>query len=287
MTAATAISPIHAAESAEEALECVKSSGSSFLLGMMALPKARRMGMFGLYAFCRAVDDVADCDWPPELRMAELQKWRQHVDALYEGRATTPVMELLLEPVQAYGLLKEDFIAIIEGMEMDAREEIVLPEWDKLDTYCDHVASAVGRISVRIFGDGSAMAQQVAYHLGRALQLTNILRDIDEDATRGRMYMPREAIEEAGIPPDADLVLVHPALDIAARAVARRAVMHFEEAQAAMMQCDARAMKPARLMRDYYEKILHTLLLTGWQPPRDRVSLGAYEKLALLLKAIF
>lgn len=282
------ISPILAATSAAEVLEKVKSSGSSFLLGMVSLPKPRRLGMFALYAFCRAVDDIADSDLPSEQKMAELQVWREYISDLYKGEARHPVMELLQAPLMEFDLREQDFHDIIVGMEMDARANIVLPSWDELDTYCDHVASAVGRVSVRIFGEGTEKARLVAYHLGRALQLTNILRDIDEDAARGRMYLPREAVEEAGIATDdMELILVHPALDHACRAVARRSVQHFDSAFAAMEECNVKNMKPARLMAGYYEKILHTLLLVGWQFPRERVSLGALEKISLLLKAMF
>lgn len=288
MSAALSISPILSAQNAGEVLERVKASGSSFLLGMLSLPKPRRLGMFALYAFCRAVDDIADSDLPAAERMAALQEWREYISDLYKGEVRHPVMELLQGPLLEFDLREQDFHDIIEGMEMDARQDIILPSWAALDTYCDHVASAVGRVSVRIFGEGTEMARLVAYHLGRALQLTNILRDIDEDAARGRMYLPREAVEEAGIATDdMELILVHPQLDHACRAVARRAVQHFDSAFGAMEKCNAKNMKPARLMGGYYEKILHTLLLVGWQPPRERVRLGAFEKISLMLRAMF
>ncbi len=282
------ISPLLDAKTADEVMDHVKNSGSSFLLGMMALPHERRLGMFGLYAFCRVVDDIADCEYPAEQRLAMLQGWRGHVHELFKGNATHPVMELLIDPVKEFGLIEKDFLSIIDGMEMDAEETIVLPNWEELDTYCDCVASAVGRVSVRIFGEASEAGREVAHHLGRALQLTNILRDIDEDAVRGRLYLPLEAIEEAGISTEnLAQILVHPAMDHACRAVARRAVEHFEAADEAMEKCDRKAMKPARLMRDYYEKILRVLLEMGWDAPRLRVSLTAFEKIGILIKSWF
>jgi presqualene diphosphate synthase len=282
------VSPLLDVKSADEALELVKNSGSSFLLGMMSLPHERRLGMFGLYAFCRVVDDIADSNLEAEQRLAMLETWREHTSDLFKGTATHPVMELLLPSVIQFDLRELDFHSIIEGMEMDAKQTIHAPTWEELDMYCDCVASAVGRVSVRIFGETSEASRDVAYHLGRALQLTNILRDIDEDAVRGRLYMPLEALEEKGIPvDDLDDVLVHPAFDHACRAVARRAVEHFDAADEAMERCDAKAMKPARLMRDYYEKILKTMLELGWDFPRQRVSLGAFEKIGLLFKSWF
>lgn len=288
MTVATSISPVLDAQSADEVLEHVKNSGSSFLIGMMALPKSRRLGMFGLYAFCRAVDDIADSDWPAERRMAELATWRGHVSECFKGQATHPVMQLLLAPIKDFSLAEVDFQHIIEGMEMDGRGNIVAPTWEELDAYCDCVASAVGRVSVRIFGEATEQGQLVAYHLGRALQLTNILRDVDEDAARGRLYLPREAIEEAGIENlEIATVIAHPLIDHACRAVARRAATHFEEADMAMRQCDRKAMKPARLMRDYYERVFTKMLVAGWEAPRYRIGLGRLEKIGLLLRALF
>lgn len=284
----SAPSPILAAKTPQEVLDIVRNSGSSFLLGMMALPEKRRLAMFALYAFCRAVDDIADSDWPQEKRLAELENWRVYVSDMYKDEFGHPVMQLLHGPLIEYDIREQDFHDIIEGMEMDAKLPIQRPSWDELDYYCDHVASAVGRISVRIFGDESPEAREVAYHLGRALQLTNILRDLDEDAQRQRLYLPHEAIEEAGINSDKlDEILNHKAIDTACRAVARRAVHHFDEAESFMEKCDRKAMKPARLMRDYYEALLRDMLKIGWQAPRLRISLGPFAKIGLLLKSLF
>jgi squalene synthase HpnD len=277
--------PLLQAANAHEVVEQVKNSGSSFLLGMMAVPGPRRRAMFGLYAFCRAVDDIADNFSDEQTRVTLLQEWRGHVEALFKGQATHPVMELLLPGAAEFSLRKEDFLAIIEGMEMDAAKVIFCPSWDELDTYCDRVASAVGRVSVCIFGENTPTGVELAYHLGRALQLTNILRDIDEDAGRGRVYLPREALEEAGVPTDSvDDIIIHPALDLACRTVARQAAQHFDEADAALAKCQKRKVKAARLMRDYYERLLYRLLLQGWKMPRFRVSLGLFDKLKLLVR---
>lgn len=284
----TPLSPILAATTPQEVLDIVRNSGSSFLLGMMALPEKRRLAMFALYAFCRAVDDIADSDWPQEKRLAELENWRVYVSDLYKDEFGHPVMQLLHGPLIDYDIREQDFHDIIEGMEMDAKLPIQRPSWEELDYYCDRVASAVGRISVRIFGEESPDAREVAYHLGRALQMTNILRDLDEDALRQRLYLPSEAIEEAGISSDkVDEILNHPAIDHVCRAVARRAVHHFEEAESYMEKCERKAMKPARLMRDYYEALLHDMLKIGWQPPRMRVSLSPFAKMGLLVKSFF
>jgi phytoene/squalene synthetase len=158
-----------------------RASGSSFYTAMRILPRAQREAMFEIYSFCRLVDDVADSSDPHIERRLRLAEWRRHIELLYAGR---PPAELraLAQAVRDFSLRKEDFLAVIDGMEMDAAEDIRAPEWVKLDLYCDRVASAVGRLSVRVFGIGEQDGLALAHHLGRALQLTNILRDIDEDA---------------------------------------------------------------------------------------------------------
>ncbi len=178
--------------------QAAQAAGSSFYAGMRILPKPQREAMYAVYAFCRAVDDVADDGGTREERSAGLDRWRAGIDALYAGRPTADTAPLA-EAVRRYGLDRNDFMAVIDGMAMDAAEDIRAPDEATLDLYCDRVASAVGRLSVRIFGVSGANGHALAHHLGRALQKTNILRDIDEDAAMGRLYLPREKLEAAGI----------------------------------------------------------------------------------------
>src|SRR5262245_66430569 len=135
---------------------------------------------------------------PRPQRLALLSVWRQNIDALYCGNIPNG-LERLAKIIARFSLLKEDFLAVIDGVEMDAREDIRAPSLEQLELYCDRVASAVGRLCVRIFGMSDTEGKSLAHHLGRALQLTNILRDIDEDAAVGRLYLPREALELANI----------------------------------------------------------------------------------------
>src|SRR5262249_53750960 len=148
--------------------------------------------------FCRRVDDIADSTGPRPERIAQLDEWRTQINALFEGKSG-PLVLGLAEPVRTYGLAQADFLAVIDGMQMDAAEDIRAPTFQTLDLDCDRVASAVGRLSVRVFGVEREDGKRLAHHLGRALQLTNILRDLDEDASIGRLYLPREALAEAGI----------------------------------------------------------------------------------------
>lgn len=259
----------------------VKRAGTSFYHGMKMLPQARRHAMYAIYAFCRLVDDIADDDAVPmaEKRTA-LQEWRRRIAALYDGEATDAVTRALRDAVRDYTLPQADFIAIIDGMEMDG-EAIVAPSLAELDLYCDRVAAAVGRLSVRVFGDAGAAAQDVAYALGRALQLTNILRDVAEDAARGRLYLPREYLAEAGVPPTPDAALAAPNLPEVCRRVAALAERYFAQAHAAMALCDRRAMRPARLMAASYHPLLAQLRRRNYRTDRPPVRLPRLQKLVL------
>ena len=165
---------------------------------MRIMPRAQREAMFEIYAFCRAVDDIADEDGSREVRIDQLQRWRADIDALYSG-SPAPHIHGLARAVRIFDLQREDFLAVIDGMEMDVVSTIRAPDLATLDLYCDRVASAVGRLSVRVFRMEKQAGIALAYHLGRALQLTNILRDLDEDAAVGRLYLPKEALLEANI----------------------------------------------------------------------------------------
>jgi len=261
----------------------VRRSGTSFYRGMKVLPRDRRAAMYAVYAFCRLVDDVADEPAPMAEKLAGLAAWRARVHALFRGEADDPVTRVLLPAIRAYGLRQEDFLAVIDGMQMDT-DAIVAPDLATLDLYCDRVAAAVGRLSVRAFGDASADADQVAWHLGRALQLTNILRDVAEDAGRGRLYLPREWLEEAGVPPEPGLALRHTALPALCARMAAQAHRHFTQAEAAMARCIPAAMRPARLMGATYAALLERLQRRGWSRPEEKVRLSRWQKLRIALR---
>ena len=262
----------------------VRSSGTSFYRGMAVLKPDRRHAMYAIYAFCRLVDDIADEEAPFADKFVRLGVWRNRIDGLYRGEADDPVTRVLLLATRKFDLRRQDFLDMIDGMQMDAEEVIVAPDLEKLDLYCDRVAASVGRLSVRAFGDASADADQVAHALGRALQLTNILRDVAEDAGRDRLYLPREYLEAEGVPADPKAALNHPALSRVCRRVAELAEKYFRDADAAMERCDRRAMKPARLMGATYGAILDRLKTSGWADPTQRVSLPKWQKIWLALR---
>jgi presqualene diphosphate synthase len=263
----------------------VEAAGTSFYWAMRLLPRHRRNGMYAVYAFCREVDDIADGERPVQHKLAALTAWREEIDALYAGHPRHLITRALREPVLRYGLRRPDFIAVIDGMEMDACEAICAPDLATLDLYCARVASAVGHLSVHVFGDESDAAHAVAESLGRALQLTNILRDLDEDARRGRLYLPREILDRHGIRrTDPVAVLRHPALPAVCREVAAIAEEHFERSTRMMVCCSRRAMRPAAVMAALYHATLAALLRSEWRDPAARVSLSTPFKLWLVLR---
>ena len=261
-----------------------RASGSSFYLAMRILPKPQREAMYEIYSFCRRVDDVADDGGPRDTRLAQLQQWRADIDAIYAGKVPAH-LNGLARAVCTFDLQHDDFLAVIDGMEMDVVADIRAPDFATLDLYCDRVASAVGRLSVHVFGMEREPGLALAHHLGRALQMTNILRDLDEDATIGRLYLPREALGEAGITGDDPVaVLADPAIDKACAPVAARAERHFTEADAIMAASPRRTVKAPRMMGSAYRIMLDRMTAQGWQAPRQRVRLSRWQFLCIFLR---
>jgi squalene synthase HpnD len=251
---------------------------------MRILPRAEREAMFEIYAFCRAVDDIADDPGPRQPRREQLQLWRSDIDALYAG-APPPQLAGLAQAVAAFALQRQDFMAVIDGMEMDVLADIRAPDRATLDLYCDRVAGAVGRLSVRVFGMRPAAGLALAHHLGRALQLTNILRDLDEDAAMGRLYLPREMLRDAGIiSSDPATVLANPMLGEACAGIVALAQAHFGEAEAIMAKQPRRAVRAPRIMGDAYRAILGKLVARGFAPPRRPVRLPRAQLVLIVLR---
>src|SRR5271157_1106617 len=239
-------------------------TGSSFYLAMRILPQDRRNAMYALYGFCRAVDDIADGPGPSARRMADLERWRADIDSLFTAGSPAKLGDLA-DAVRRFDLRQADFNDVIDGMAMDAAGDIRAPDWATLDLYCDRVASAVGRLSVRIFGMSAEAGEALAHHLGRALQLTNILRDIDEDASVGRLYLPREALAAAGVTTDDPLKAAgDPKLAGACEEVAARARQHFAKADSIMASAPRAAVRAPRLMAAAYGSILDRMVADGF-----------------------
>ena len=269
----------------EHVHEVVKASGTSFYLGMRILPPNRRDGMFAIYAFCREVDDIADSSEGETEKLAQLAQWREEIDRLFAGCPEYPTSRALLGPVREFDLQKQDFLAIIDGMEMDAREQMCGPDMKNFELYCSRVAGAVGLLSTRAFGDSSPRAADHALALGHALQTTNILRDVHEDAARGRLYLPKELLLAHGITEtDPHMVLRHPAIKDVCADLAKIAQRHFDDAATAMEDCDKKALRPARNMGAIYRGILARLIERGWEKLDQPVRVPKPQKLWIALR---
>ncbi len=261
-----------------------RALGSSFYAAMRIMPHGQREAMYEIYSFCRAVDDIADDPGPAEGRLARLEEWRRNIDAIYLGEKRADLAGLAAA-VREFKLESDDFRAIVDGMEMDVRQNIQAPAFVELDLYCDRVASAVGRLSSRVFGLSSEECRQLSEHLGRALQLTNILRDLDEDAAMGRLYLPREFLTEAGITgTDPAAVLAHPALPEVCGRMASLARWRFAEADKIMKKHSRRKVRTPRVMSEAYKSILSALVNRGWAAPRATVKLSKPRLVLILIR---
>ncbi|MDX1710238.1 MAG: presqualene diphosphate synthase HpnD [Rhodovibrionaceae bacterium] len=278
------------AQSRAYARAVVTEAGSSFNLGMRVLPPERREAMFAIYAFCRDVDDIADGDRPDlgtsiEAQRKALTEWRWEMDRIYDGAPAHPLGPALAAAARKFDLPKREFLRVIEGMRMDLDGENVAPDDLKLTEYCRCVAGAVGMVSVRAFGAEEPEAEKLAVVLGEALQLTNILRDLDEDAALGRLYLPESLLQRHGLPTgDPKAVLDHPDLDKACMELAERAEDRFAEARALITQCNRERLLPSILMLEIYHILLQRLVVRGWRAPRRPVSLSRGDKLRVLLR---
>jgi phytoene synthase len=263
------------------------AGSSSFYLAMRILRRNQREAMFEIYSFCRTVDDIADSDTPRDWRMDSLAQWRQDIGAIYEGRVP-PGREGLADAIQRFSLHRQDFLAIIDGMKMDALADIRAPDLVQLELYCERVACAVGRLSVRVFGMEEREGRALANHLGLALQLTNILRDIDEDAAVGRLYLPREALQLADIAIiDPLSTVLNPHLGVACNFVAEMARGHFTKSREIMSRCPRHDVRAPRIMAEVYRQILEDMIARGWAVPRRRVHAHKSHLLWVTLRHAF
>jgi presqualene diphosphate synthase len=266
--------------------DIVVGSGTSFYWGMRLLPLAKRKAMYAIYAFCREVDDIADGSAPVAAKLAELADWRRELDELYAGRRPERATALaLIEPVARFDLPASEFHAMIDGMEMDAGGGMQSPPFADLIRYCRCVAGAVGLLSIRVFGDDSEEVRNGALALGEALQLTNILRDLSEDAARGRLYLPKELLEQHRVRASEPIgTLREPGLPAVCDAVATRAKTRFADAERHFDHGDRHALRPALIMMHVYRRTLDRLIARGWHRLEAQVRLTKPERLWLALR---
>lgn len=263
----------------------VKRAGTSFFWGMRRLEPARRRGVFAVYAFCREVDDIADGDLPLDQKIALLAAWREEVDRIFDGSATHPISGTIIEALKNFALDRQDFIDVIDGMEMDAHPCVRIKDLAELELYCDRVACAVGRLCVPIFGLRHDEGIELSRALGLALQLTNILRDVTEDAGRDRVYLPADMLMEAGAKGEAiEDVLTAPHLDDVCAALALRTGRYFDQARMITKAADPAAARPAVMMMEVYHRVYQRLLKRGWDDLNQDVGLSKMRKILIAIR---
>lgn len=257
---------------------------SSFSLGMKLLSRQRREAMRAVYAFCRVVDDIADGPLPTPEKRALLADWRDEIDRLYGDAPRSAIGRALSGPVARHHLPREEFVLMIEGMEMDANGPVVAPSEADLGRYNRRVAGSVGMLSMRIFGAWvGEPSRDFALSLADALQTTNILRDVEEDARIGRLYLPRETLARAGVAPDPATIAADPNLPAARADLAARARAAFGRARAAIPRHSRLRLAPALAMLGVYEGYLDRMEASGFREP---VAMSGAEKLRRGLAAV-
>ena len=259
--------------------EKAAASGSSFYYSFLFLPPERRRAITALYAFCREVDDVVDESSDAQLAATKLAWWRQEVANLFAGKPHHPVTQALQRHLQPFSLSQQNFNEIISGMEMDLTQTRYL-DWKGLERYCYHVAGVVGLLAARIFGYTEPRTLEYARSLGIAFQLTNIIRDVGEDARKNRIYLPVEDLQKFNVPASEILGLRQSeAFTKLMQFEAGRARSHYEEAFRALPAADRRAQRPGLIMAAIYRTLLDEIERDGFAVLHRRTSLTPLRKL--------
>lgn len=261
----------------------VARSGSSFKLGMSSLSGERRRAINAVYAFCRAIDDIADGAAPAAEKARALAEWRREVETLSEA-SNSPIGRELAWAVERFALPASELHALLDGMETDATERVRLADDNALDRYCRQVAGAVGVLSVHIFGVPEA--RDLALGLGRTLQLVNILRDIDEDAAMERVYVPLSRLRNAASDEPATALVHRPDFVAACTDLAEQASQGFKAADVALAGLDRARLRPALLMAEAYRAIFERMRARGWHERSGRTRLRRSDKLRLVWLAL-
>jgi len=262
-----------------------RPAGTLFSWAMPFLPAQRRKALYALSTFWRQTDDIANGNASASLKQILFMDWRSEIARLYGGTPRHAVTLGLSKAVNLYGLRCHDFLAIIDGAEMKAQTHIRAPSFAQLDHYCECAAVAVCRLSVRIFGEETPAGERVASELGRALQFTNILLNLADDAKQYRLFLPCELLQTHGISATTpSWVLAQPALPEVCCDFAALAKRHYAAAAEAIAACRRSTMRPAAVMLGIYRALLDELVARGWQQLDVPVRISLRRELALLLR---
>ena len=263
----------------------VRRSRSSFFWGMRILPAERRRAMYAIYAFCREVDDIADLPGEAAVKQVALAAWRDEIGRLFAGRPQRPTTRALYGPVQRFDLPREEFLALIDGVELDTAPVVRMRTLTDLLAYCRNVAGSVGMLSVHAFSIPAHPGPRIAETLGNALQLTNILRDLAEDAAADRLYLPQDLLAGRGIDGhSAQAALEHPRFDSVCAELSELARSYFAEAEALIVEIGSRKLRAAVVMMTIYRETLDRLEVRGWHDIGKPIRLTATRKMWLALR---
>jgi phytoene synthase len=254
-------------------------SGSSFYYAFLFLPPPRRAAITAFYAFCREVDDVVDEVSDPAVAATKLAWWRKEVTGAFAGNPSHPVMHALMPLAPGFGIEARHLLAVIEGCQMDLEQSRYL-DYAGLERYCHLVAGIVGEVAANIFGRTAAATIDYAHRLGRAMQLTNIIRDVGDDARRGRIYLPMSELQQFEVKAHEILNRGYSERFTALmRFQAERAHRAYDEALALLPPVDRNAQKPGLMMANIYRTLLREIESDGFQVLHQRTSLTPLRKL--------
>jgi phytoene synthase len=264
------------------------ASGSSFYYAFLFLPPPRRAAITAFYAFCREVDDVVDETQDAGVAATKLAWWRKEVAGAFAGQPTHPVMQALMPHTGTYDIRPEHLNAVIEGCEMDLQQTRYL-DFPGLQRYCHLVAGVVGEVASGIFGRTSAQTVAYAHKLGLAMQLTNIIRDVGDDARRGRIYLPVNELQQFGVKANEILLRSKPwgyseRFTALMKFQAERAHQLYDEALALLPEADRAAQKPGLMMANIYRALLVEIEREDFQVLHQRIALTPLRKLWIAMK---
>ena len=270
--------------------QIVKKSGTSFFWSMRMLPKPKREAMYTIYAFCRHIDDIVDGDTDMAEKQELLQAWREEIDNIYDKKVpATEIGRRIYKNCMRFKLPKEEFLRLINSISMDVPNPVQAPSMDKFLEYCRGVAGVPGNLSLRIFGcNNENIINELAINLGNALQITNILRDVKEDAMSNRLYIPKEFLLQANIAStDPKAVVVDKNLAIAREELAKMADDYFKKSEVLIQQLDKKTARPVKMIAAIYRKYFKIMKNRGWEIISPKPQISKMKKLKLALRAYF
>lgn len=268
----------------------VKKSGTSFFWSMRLLPIGKRNAMYTIYAFFRHIDDIVDGDKDVSEKLDLIEAWRQELDNIYDKK--TPVTEIgrkIYKNCMRFKLPKSEFVKMIDSITMDLPNPVQAPSLEEFYDYCRGVAGVPGNLSLRIFGcQDEKLIDALSTSLGRALQITNILRDAKEDALVDRLYIPKEFLQKAGIvSTDPQTVIVDKNLAVAREELAKIAAKDYEDSYLLIKQLDKKIARSVMMIANIYKRYFDIMQNRGWEVISPKPQISKMKKLGLALRAFF